>query len=263
MKLLSFTVDGLESFGILTAQGVIDVGAHARQRFGSLADALVDMEALASYATRAPDHALSSIKVLPPIPRSNRIICIGLNYRSHIAEMGRESPAYPMLFPRYPDSLVGAEEPLLRPQASVQFDFEGELAFVIGRAGRAISPSRALDHVAVQMRHHRRPAIQRHHPDPPRQMPAEIRIGAHSDRGLGQHRPARRHVLERQPRRQAAWAGIARRIGRRTAISTHLQREPAQRGGGRQPVRGAAAQAGRCGAHARPSSTAALASPRS
>ena len=148
MKLLSFTVAGRESFGILTAQGVIDVGAHARPRFGSLADALVDMDALASYAAREPDHALSSIKLLPPIPRSNRIICIGLNYRSHIAEMGREPPAYPMLFPRYPDSLVGPDEPLLRPQASDQFDFEGELAFVIGRSGRAISPARALDHVA-------------------------------------------------------------------------------------------------------------------
>ena len=62
--------------------------------------------------------------------------------------MGREPPQYPMLFPRYPDSLVGSDEPLLRPQASVEFDFEGELAFVIGRAGRAISPARGLDHVA-------------------------------------------------------------------------------------------------------------------
>jgi 2-keto-4-pentenoate hydratase/2-oxohepta-3-ene-1,7-dioic acid hydratase in catechol pathway len=148
MQLLSFTVAARESFGILTAQGVIDVGAVAGSRFSSLAHALADMDALASYAARAPDHALADIKLLPPIPRSNRIICIGLNYRSHIAEMGREPPQYPMLFPRYPDSLVGAEEPLLRPQASVQFDFEGELAFVIGRAGRAISPSRALDHVA-------------------------------------------------------------------------------------------------------------------
>ena len=148
MKLISFTVAGRESFGIVQGDGVIDARLAAGSRFPTLAEALTDMESLAAVAIRAPDHALASVTLLPPIPRSARIICVGLNYKSHIAEMDREAPQHPMLFPRYPDSLVGHGSPLLRPQASDQFDFEGELAFVIGRAGRAIPASRALQHVA-------------------------------------------------------------------------------------------------------------------
>jgi 2-keto-4-pentenoate hydratase/2-oxohepta-3-ene-1,7-dioic acid hydratase in catechol pathway len=148
MKLASFTVAGRDSFGIIAQDAVIDVGAVAGKRFATLTQALGDMEALASFATRAPDYALSAVSLLPPIPRSPRIICIGLNYKSHIAETGLETPAYPMLFARYPDSLVGHGAPLIRPNASGNFDFEGELAFVIGRSGRAIPAARALQHVA-------------------------------------------------------------------------------------------------------------------
>jgi 2-keto-4-pentenoate hydratase/2-oxohepta-3-ene-1,7-dioic acid hydratase in catechol pathway len=148
MKLASFTMAERESFGIVVQDAVIDVGAVAGKRFPTLAQALGDVDALASYATRAPDYALSAVSLLPPIPRSQRIICIGLNYKSHIAETGHETPAYPILFSRYPDSLVGHGSPLIRPNASVNFDFEGELAFVIGRSGRAIPAARALQYVA-------------------------------------------------------------------------------------------------------------------
>jgi 2-keto-4-pentenoate hydratase/2-oxohepta-3-ene-1,7-dioic acid hydratase in catechol pathway len=148
MKLASFTVAERESYGIVTQDAVIDVGAVAGKRFPTLTQALGDMDALASCATRAPDYALSAVSLLPPIARSQRIICIGLNYKSHIAETGHETPAYPILFSRYPDSLVGHGSPLIRPNASVNFDFEGELAFVIGRGGRAIPAARALQHVA-------------------------------------------------------------------------------------------------------------------
>jgi 2-keto-4-pentenoate hydratase/2-oxohepta-3-ene-1,7-dioic acid hydratase in catechol pathway len=148
MRLASFMMAERESFGIVVHDSVIDVGAVAAKRFPTLAQALGDMDALASYATRAPDYALSAVSLLPPIPRSQRIICIGLNYKSHIAETEHETPAYPILFSRYPDSLVGHGSPLIRPNASVNFDFEGELAFVIGRGGRAIPAARALQHVA-------------------------------------------------------------------------------------------------------------------
>ncbi len=148
MKLASFIMAERESFGIVVHDAVIDVGAVAGKRFASLAQALGDMDALASYATRAPDYALSAVSLLPPIPRSQRIICIGLNYKSHIAETGHETPPYPILFSRYPDSLVGHGSPLIRPNASANFDFEGELAFIIGRGGRAIPAAKALQHVA-------------------------------------------------------------------------------------------------------------------
>ena len=105
-------------------------------------------DALASFAGKRPDFALHDVALLPPIPDSRRIMCVGLNYKTHIAETGRETPKYPMLFPRYPDSLVGDGRPMVRPHASERFDFEGELAFVIGKPGRHIPSERALEHVA-------------------------------------------------------------------------------------------------------------------
>jgi 2-keto-4-pentenoate hydratase/2-oxohepta-3-ene-1,7-dioic acid hydratase in catechol pathway len=76
-----------------------------------------------------------------------RILCVGVNYRPHIREMGREVPDHPVVFTRFPASLVGPDEPVIRPAISEQFDFEGELAVVIGRPGRHVSRSDALGHV--------------------------------------------------------------------------------------------------------------------
>jgi len=82
-------------------------------------------------------------------PDTNRkILCVGVNYRPHIEEMGREIPAYPVVFIRFPGSLVNDGEPLLRPRISEQFDFEGELAIVIGKPARHASRDNALDYVA-------------------------------------------------------------------------------------------------------------------
>jgi 2-keto-4-pentenoate hydratase/2-oxohepta-3-ene-1,7-dioic acid hydratase in catechol pathway len=148
MKLVSFSHAGADSYGIVEAGGVIDAGARAKGRHPSLAEALADPAHLAEFAGSSPDHALAEVTLLPPVPHSGRIICIGLNYKTHIAEGGRDAPKYPLLFPRYPDSLVGNGQPMIRPRASDQFDFEGELAFVIGKPGRHISREHALDHVA-------------------------------------------------------------------------------------------------------------------
>jgi 2-keto-4-pentenoate hydratase/2-oxohepta-3-ene-1,7-dioic acid hydratase in catechol pathway len=83
-----------------------------------------------------------------PAPEA-RIFCAAVNYAAHREEMGRgEAGAHPMLFLRTPRSLVRGGEPLLRPRVSQRLDFEGELALVIGRAGRHISRAAALDHVA-------------------------------------------------------------------------------------------------------------------
>lgn len=148
MKLVSFERRGVPGFGIVAREGVIDLSARLAGRAASLDRALADTDSLARLADQPADFALAEITLLPPIPDSRRIVCVGLNYRSHIAETGRDTPKYPMLFPRYPDSLVGHDAPMLRPTASSQFDFEGELAFVIGRPGRAIKPEQALAHVA-------------------------------------------------------------------------------------------------------------------
>ena len=76
-----------------------------------------------------------------------RILCVGVNYRPHIEEMGREVPEYPVVFTRFASSLVGNGDPLVRPLVSEQYDFEGELAVVIGRSAHRVSRERALDFV--------------------------------------------------------------------------------------------------------------------
>lgn len=77
-----------------------------------------------------------------------KILCVGVNYRPHIEEMGREIPDYPVVFTRFASSLVGPDEPVIRPRVSEQFDFEGELAVVIGKPARHVRRQDALDYVA-------------------------------------------------------------------------------------------------------------------
>ncbi len=95
-----------------------------------------------------PDRKLSEVKFLPVIPHPEKILCAGINYRSHAAETGRELPKQPSMFARFTDTLVGHEGEMIRPTVSDNFDFEGELAVVIGTPGRHIKIERALDHVA-------------------------------------------------------------------------------------------------------------------
>ena len=83
----------------------------------------------------------------PPLVRSGKILCVGLNYTDHTAEVGFEQPEYPTVFSRFTSSLVGHGAPVVRPNCSDSLDFEGELAVVIGKAGRHVPRSRALDHV--------------------------------------------------------------------------------------------------------------------
>jgi len=90
----------------------------------------------------------SHVEILPPIDRPGKIICVGLNYRDHTQETGYEQPDYPTFFTRVNSSLVGCDAPLVRPKISHQFDYEGELVAIIGKAGRNIPKSGALEFVA-------------------------------------------------------------------------------------------------------------------
>ena len=91
---------------------------------------------------------LAGVAVLPPLESPGKIICVGLNYVDHATESGMKVPEFPALFARFPSSLIGHGEPLLRPAESVKLDYEGELVAVIGKAGRRIAKADALDHVA-------------------------------------------------------------------------------------------------------------------
>jgi 2-keto-4-pentenoate hydratase/2-oxohepta-3-ene-1,7-dioic acid hydratase in catechol pathway len=88
------------------------------------------------------------VTLLPPLPNPDKIICIGRNYRGHVAEGGGQLPAVPSLFARLTNTLVAHGAPMIRPRISGDFDYEGELAFVIGKPGRHIRAADALGHIA-------------------------------------------------------------------------------------------------------------------
>ena len=92
-------------------------------------------------------YAPGGLQWLPPVPNPRKILCVGLNYGRHVLEAGR-LPAHPSLFIRYADSFVGHGQDMWKPRASDRYDYEGELAVVIGRAGRHIAARDALSHVA-------------------------------------------------------------------------------------------------------------------
>jgi 2-keto-4-pentenoate hydratase/2-oxohepta-3-ene-1,7-dioic acid hydratase in catechol pathway len=149
MKLLSFAADGKELFGAVIGDGIVTLNeriGHDSLRAALAAGATDAMRKAAKDA--APDRKLAGIKLLPVIPHPEKILCAGINYRSHAAETGRELPKQPSMFARFADTLVGHEGEMIRPTVSDNFDFEGELAVVIGRGGRHIKSERALDHVA-------------------------------------------------------------------------------------------------------------------
>ncbi|MGZ5989656.1 MAG: fumarylacetoacetate hydrolase family protein [Rhizomicrobium sp.] len=89
-----------------------------------------------------------SVEVLQPLHSPGKIICVGLNYRDHAGESGMQVPDYPTLFARFASSLIPHRAPIIRPAESERLDYEGELVAVIGKGGRRISKSDALDHVA-------------------------------------------------------------------------------------------------------------------
>jgi len=96
----------------------------------------------------APVVEIAELDFLPPLEKSARIFCIGLNYPAHGSEAGHAPPEHPMVFARYASSIVGHDDALVAPEASDQFDFEGELAIVVGRPGRRIEAKDALRHIA-------------------------------------------------------------------------------------------------------------------
>jgi 2-keto-4-pentenoate hydratase/2-oxohepta-3-ene-1,7-dioic acid hydratase in catechol pathway len=151
MKLASFIAEGKSRFGAVDGDGVVILNERLGGRYASLREALAagaldDIRKVIAGAK--PDRKLSEITWLPAITDPEKILCAGINYRSHAAETGRELPKQPSMFLRLANSLTGHEGELIRPSVSQNFDFEGELAVVIGRGGRHIPAERALEHVA-------------------------------------------------------------------------------------------------------------------
>ena len=151
MKLASYIADGKPSFGVVAGDGVITMNRRLGDKYATLRDALADyaLDEMCDAALGAsPDQKLAGLQFLPAIPNPEKILCVGINYKSHAAEHGTEAPKLPNIFTRFVNTLVPHQGDMIRPKVSTSFDFEGELAVVIGRAGRHIAPEDALDHVA-------------------------------------------------------------------------------------------------------------------
>ena len=150
MQLVSFVSGGTSSYGVLSEDYIIDLG----RRFGASAPTLLlaIKNGLFDAGFQPPernghDPAVADVRFLMPIVAPGKVICIGRNYRGHVAEAGLKVPEFPSIFVRVLDSIVADGEPIIRPAASHHFDFEGELALIIGKPGRHIAADDAFEHI--------------------------------------------------------------------------------------------------------------------
>src|SRR3954470_2689937 len=153
-RIATYSVKGATKYGAVVDGGIVDLSARHAKDYPTLREVIAAGK-LASFAEeaagRTPDHALGDIIWLPPVPAPEKIICIGVNYPDRNAEYkdGQDAPKYPSMFMRTPRSFVGHDTPLVRPRASAQLDYEGEVVLVIGKPGRHIPEREALDHIAA------------------------------------------------------------------------------------------------------------------
>lgn len=146
MKFVSFrNGNGPADWGIVQGEEVVSLTALAPD----LKSFLAAGKALEpGVAAKQPRYALGNIEFLPLIANPDKIICIGLNYLTHIKEGGRPVPTKPTIFARFANSQLGHLQPIIRPNVSEQLDFEGELAVVIGKTCRHVSKAEAAGVIA-------------------------------------------------------------------------------------------------------------------
>ena len=150
MRWLSFYRNQKLTFGYITSDGsgVVDVGE--RSDFSDLRQVLesTDLATLAGKCGDSADLSLEDVEYAPTITNPKKILCVGLNYKAHQEETGRGGEGFPTIFVRFAAAQVAHSKPMVRPKESQAFDFQGEIAMIIGSNGRRISQSEALSHVA-------------------------------------------------------------------------------------------------------------------
>jgi acylpyruvate hydrolase len=143
MRLATIRVDGGTSAARIDGDEAVELG---------VADVglVLQREDWRSWAAAAdgPRHPADTLDYAPLVPRPDKIVCVGLNYRNHILEMGRELPEHPTLFAKFRASLIGANDDIVLPAASDQVDWEAELAVIIGRRARHVDEVRAAEAIA-------------------------------------------------------------------------------------------------------------------
>jgi len=151
MKLTSFMHQGKPTYGAVQGDRVLDLGpllgAQAPDLKTLIAKKMLPLAAQALASHRA-ELALGQLQLLPVIPNPDKIVCVGLNYHEHVKESGRDLTEKPALFLRVSASQVGHGQDIMRPPESARLDYEGEIAVVIGTAGRRIAEADAWGHIA-------------------------------------------------------------------------------------------------------------------
>ena len=151
MKLAMFRKNGKRGIAVLSGEGLHGLTEGSPLWPGDL-DALVsggaDLQAVGSRLAAGPALDKTELEFLPPLSRPSKILCIGLNYRDHSTETGLKLHDYPAVFARFPSCLIGHGMPLVKPSVSDQFDYEGELAVIMGRRVRGSARKDALDFIA-------------------------------------------------------------------------------------------------------------------
>jgi|SRR5450830_30108 len=151
MKFASFIVQGRTTYGVVEGTQVIDLES-VKPTFGTDLKQAIAINRLGELTPAVlaplPRVALADVTFLPVIENPGKVLCIGINYATHVRETGREMPTYPMIFTRFADSQVAHLQPIIRPKASHKLDFEGELAVVIGKTARHVKAADALEYVA-------------------------------------------------------------------------------------------------------------------
>lgn len=150
MKLTSYRIADRVSFGVVDGETIHDLGALLGAECPDLKALITSggLERVAGLLSGAPQVPLADVTLLPVVPNPGKILCVGHNYEAHRKETGRDPTEHPSIFLRFADSQAAHGEALLLPSVSTMFDYEGELAVVIGKAGRCIAEDRALEHIA-------------------------------------------------------------------------------------------------------------------
>ena len=147
MQLASFRAGERASYGVVVGDALIDLGRRFGPTHPTLRSAIAAGLINADAARGTADVRLADVRLQTPITDPEKVVCVGLNYRAHAAEGGFKVPEFPSIFGRFTNTLVATGDPLVRPNHSGDFDFEGELAIVIGSGGRHIKAADALKHV--------------------------------------------------------------------------------------------------------------------
>lgn len=152
MKIASFIHQGRATYGLVQPHGLYLKPGDAFVAQHPDLESVLASNALDAMARSALQNGtpvqVSSTDFLPLLSHPNKFICVGLNYKTHVAETKRADSEYPSLFIRFNDTLAANGETIYRPSFSERFDWEGELAFVIGKGGRYIRQADAFEHIA-------------------------------------------------------------------------------------------------------------------